>query len=73
MWSMGVEGAYKSMGCRHTCMWGLHGAAWSWGEKGRLGAGGQVSPLPPFCLPGQVSEGSEISKLNLAFQAVMKF
>lgn len=41
-------------------------------EGGRLGAGGQLSPFPPFCISGQASEESEISKLNLAFQAVMK-
>lgn len=35
-------------------------------EGGRLGAGGQLSPFPRFCISGQASEESEISKLNLA-------
>lgn len=49
--------------CTHA--WGVctarHGAG---DEKGR----GPLSPSPLFCM----SEESEISKLNLAFQVVMK-
>lgn len=41
-------------------------------EGGGLGTGGLLSPLPPFCISGQVPEKSEISKLNLAFQVVWK-